>query len=269
MTGTKTDRILKNSRHAIHLMDLHEPKEPLHSYVLLRTYRHQCERMQHFIGESNTTRQHLDLAIGDLRQLMALDAFRALLQSEGFATIPEPLAKRIWGNRESTPDARDNQDQALAASPQLVAGICVEAIDLLEDCSVNPKIFALLRRVVPSRQVEIAKLMIALDRVKFNCAKVFIALTPRSKLADPSLPRQQFSGVTSSQLDAMETDLADLSQKFLITSESLGSWGLELVAVRGYLNRMMDSPKIVRYLAHHFPKQLAQFQDVLETAPRS
>ncbi|WP_365937225.1 plasmid partitioning protein RepB C-terminal domain-containing protein [Mesorhizobium sp.] len=59
---------------------------------------------------------------------------------------------------------------------------------------------------------------------------------------------------------------AELSQEFRNSAEHMGSWGLELVAVRRYLNRLMDSHKLVRYLAHHFPKQLAQFQDGLETA---
>ncbi|WP_245445554.1 plasmid partitioning protein RepB C-terminal domain-containing protein [Mesorhizobium kowhaii] len=65
----------------------------------------------------------------------------------------------------------------------------------------------------------------------------------------------------------METGLADLSQEFRNTAEHFGSWGLELVAVRGYLNRLMDNSKVVRHLAHHFPKQLAQFQGILETDP--
>lgn len=42
----------------------------------------------------------------------------------------------------------------------------------------------------------------------------------------------------------------------------------ELVAARGYINRLMDSPKVVRYLAHRFPEQFAAFQQGLETTPR-
>lgn len=263
MTGTQADCIL-GSRHAAHLTDLQEPREPLHSYVLLRTYRHQCERMRRSIGEADRTYRLLDRTLEALRQLMAVETFRALLKAEGFATISAPLAKRICGDKPNAPDAREDRNTALAANHELVAGICLEAIHLLEDCSVNPKIFSVLRRVVPGRQVEIAQIMIALDRVKFNCAKVFIALTPRQQLTDPSIPRQRFAGLSPGQLSAMEIELAELSQAFLTTCERLGSWGLELVAVRGYLNLLLDNVRIVRYLAHYFPQAFSVFQKMTD-----
>ncbi|PZV40534.1 plasmid partitioning protein RepB C-terminal domain-containing protein [Mesorhizobium kowhaii] len=270
MPRTEADRILKSSRHAIHLTDdLLEPQTPLNRYVLLRTHGRQCERMRRFIGEANASRERLENAVEALRQLMPVDAFRALLKAEGFATTPRTLAERISRNQSSTLIGCDKPGHTIAASQHLIVGVCYEVIDLLEDCSVNPKIFGLLRKVVPSRQVEIAQFMIALDRVKVNWARVLIALTPQSQLADPSIPRTQCAGITANQIEAMESESTDLSKEFRNTAERLGSWDLEFIAVRGYLNRLMDNLKIVRYLAHHFPKQLAQFQGVLETAPRS
>ncbi|UVK49328.1 hypothetical protein BPNPMPFG_008268 (plasmid) [Mesorhizobium sp. AR07] len=261
MTQAEGYPILMSNRHAIHLTgDLRESAKQLHSYVFLKTYKCQSERMRRFIREANASRERLESIADGLHPPLVLDAFRALLKAEGFATMPRALADRILGERPTAPIAKSH---AAAASQQLVGGICAEVLDLLQDCVVPPKMFGLLRKVAPSRQVRITQLMIALKRVKLDCARVFIALTPQSQLADPSTLRKQFVGISAAQLAAMETEFAQLSDQFLITAERHGLWNLEYVTARGYLSRLMDSPKAVRYLAHHFPKQLAQFQGVL------
>ncbi|WP_161634571.1 plasmid partitioning protein RepB C-terminal domain-containing protein [Mesorhizobium loti] len=37
--------------------------------------------------------------------------------------------------------------------------------------------------------------------------------------------------------------------------------GLELVAARGYLNRLMDNAPVVRYLARTFPEALSRISE--------
>ncbi|TPL94267.1 hypothetical protein FJ960_28065 [Mesorhizobium sp. B2-3-11] len=45
-------------------------------------------------------------------------------------------------------------------------------------------IFGLLRHVLPARQLGIARLMIAMDRVTFTYGKMLVALTPQGMLAE-------------------------------------------------------------------------------------
>ncbi|AZO19820.1 hypothetical protein EJ070_03500 [Mesorhizobium sp. M1E.F.Ca.ET.045.02.1.1] len=270
MTQAENCPILKDSRHSVHLTgDLREPAGPLHKYVFLRTYKNQSERMRCFIREANASRERLDSVVEALRELLAIDAFRALLKAEGFAMMPRTLADRILGEQPATRIAEARPDHAVTARHQIVGGICQEVLDLLQDCVVPPKMFGLLRQVVPGRQSEIARLMLALERVKLNTARVFIALTPQSQLVDTSTPRNQFAGIAAAQLSAMETELAGLSQEFLLSAGRHGLWNLEHVAAQGFLNRLMDSPRVVRYLAQKFPAHLAEFQNVLEAAPRN
>ncbi|RUU04274.1 hypothetical protein EOD23_16925 [Mesorhizobium sp. USDA-HM6] len=259
---TQAAPILKSSRHAIHLTgDLREPAGPLHKYVFLRTCKNLNARMRCFIGEANGSREQLESVVEALRQLLALDVFRDLLKAEGFTAMPAVLADRISGRPVSVAGTRLNESDT---SRQLVGGICPEVLDLVQDCVTPPKMFGVLRQVVPSRQIEIVEIMIALERVKLNTARVFIALTPQSQLTDPSTLRKQFAGISSEQFATMETEFAALSRAFQNAAERHGPCSLALVAARGYLDRIMGNARVVRYLAYNFPERFAEFQSILE-----
>ncbi|CDX22468.1 conserved hypothetical protein [Mesorhizobium sp. ORS 3324] len=265
MTQAEASLTLKSSRHAIHLTGgLCEPAGPLHKYVFLGSLKKRNEEMRSFILEAAAAQERLEVVVDAFRQLLAQDVFRDLLTAEGLSVAPEPLLDRVAGKHPQTEAAPARSDYSDPVNRRLPGGICPEALDLLSDCVVPLKMFGLLRQVVPGRQVEIAKLMIALGRVKLNTARVFIILTPQSQLADPSRPRQQFPGIEAGQLAAMETELADLSTRFKRAAEWSGTWNLELIAARGYILQLMESAKVVRYLAQHFPQHLAEFQTVLD-----
>ena len=253
---------LTSSRLAIHLTGgLCEPAGPLHKYVFLRSLKKQNEEMRSFILEAGAARQRLEVLAKAFRELLATDGFRDLLTAEGLAVLPQPLSDWIAGNGSEN-GATAAQSEPMDRPP--LGGICLDVLDLLSDCVVPLKMFGLLRQLVPARQIEVAKLMIALRRVKLNTARLFIILTPPSQLAVPSRPRQQLPGIEAVQLAAMETELADLSRRFQCAAELSGIWNLELVAARGYILRLMESAKMVRYLAQHFPTHLAAFQTVLD-----
>ncbi|AZO09503.1 MULTISPECIES: plasmid partitioning protein RepB C-terminal domain-containing protein [unclassified Mesorhizobium] len=185
------------------------------------------------------------------------------MKAEGFTVMPAVLADRIAGRTGSVAGRKLNQNET---SQQPLGGICPEVFHLLQDCVAPPKMFGLLRQVLPSRQVEIVEAMIALERVKLNTARVFVVLTPQSQLTNPSVPRKHFAGIAPEQFSAMEVEFAELSRGFRNAAERSGAWSLELVAARGYVNRLMESARVVRYLAHDFPCQLGCFQMLLETA---
>ncbi|RWA84468.1 plasmid partitioning protein RepB C-terminal domain-containing protein [Mesorhizobium sp.] len=268
MTQAEASSIVKSSRHVIHLTgDLREPAGPLHKYVFLRIYKNLSERMQCFLSEANASREHLEGVVEALRQLLALDVFRDLLKTEDLAIMPAALANRILGPAASIAETKPYQTEA--TSQQLIGGICEEVLHLLQDCVVPPKMFGLLRQVVPSRQIEIARLMLALERVKLNTARVFIALTPQPQLADSWSPRNQFAGIDAAQLAAMEIEFAELGRTFQNAAERHGPRSLALVAARGYLDRIMGNVRVVKYLAHNFPERFAQFQSILEPLERT
>ncbi|WP_411971151.1 plasmid partitioning protein RepB C-terminal domain-containing protein [Mesorhizobium sp. BR1-1-9] len=70
-----------------------------------------------------------------------------------------------------------------------------------------------------------------------------------SQLADPSTPRQQFVGIDPMEMAAMEAELADVCGEYQTAAALSGVWNLELVAARGYLDRIMRNVRVMKYLA--------------------
>ncbi|RUV44629.1 MULTISPECIES: plasmid partitioning protein RepB C-terminal domain-containing protein [unclassified Mesorhizobium] len=265
MTVTKAElrRFVENNRHATRLTsNLQAPQNPLRGPAFLRTYKRQFDRMQDFIREAAAVRHQLEVVVNATGQILANASFRALLQAHGLGTLPWILAQ---SSARGTEFHEDQQGPlSVAAEPQLVGGVCLEALDLLNDFGAPLKIFPLLREVVPSRQVEIVRLMIALDRVQFRVARVLIALTPRSQLTDPCAPRKQYEGISPSQLAAMETDLAKVSREYLSAASTHGATVLNLVAVTSYFDRLLNNPKLVRFMARNFAGHLEVYQELLD-----
>ncbi|MER9625020.1 hypothetical protein NKI98_26885 [Mesorhizobium sp. M0222] len=265
MKKAELRRLVQTNRHASRLTDeLQGPLNPLLGHAFLQTYKRNSDSMQDFIKEADAVHQHLESAVTALRQTLSTAEFRALLQAGGFATLPSILTQRAPGGEADAGAAEEQPSTFPATEPQLIGGICVEVLELLKDFGAPLKIFALLREAVPSRQIEIVRLMIALDSVQFRSARVLIALTPQSRLTNPSADRRKFDGISPSQMASMETDLAKVSHDYLNAANTLGARMLNLIAATSYFDRLLNSPKMVRYLARNFGGQLEVFQKLLD-----
>ncbi|TGS71542.1 hypothetical protein EN817_28100 [Mesorhizobium sp. M3A.F.Ca.ET.174.01.1.1] len=125
--------------------------------------------------------------------------------------------------------------------------------------SRSSNMFGLLRQVLPSRQVEMVEAVIALERVKLNTARVFVVLTPQSQLTnlDPeeAVRRHRSRAVFryGSRVRRVEQGIPECRR---------AQWRLQprAWAARGYVNRLMDSARVVRYLAHDSRANLGAFR---------
>jgi hypothetical protein len=106
--------------------------------------------------------------------------------------------------------------------------------------------------------------MLAMDRVQFRVAKVLIELTPRSQLTNPLARRKRYEGISSEQMAAMEADIGQVSHEYLSAASTHGSEMLNLIAATSYFDRLLNDPKLVRYLARNFAGQLEVFQNLLD-----
>ncbi|RWD68711.1 plasmid partitioning protein RepB C-terminal domain-containing protein [Mesorhizobium sp.] len=238
-------------------------KEKLFAPRLLPAYKAACRRKRDFIRETEEAERCLVRLAEALRVIMNDKEFLSLLMSEGFATIPNCVVQRL---HDATSEAATAKHAGMSpagssAGRQLVSGICPDVLAFLQDCFVKVKIFGLLRHVLPARQMEIARLMVAMERVTFTYAKILIAFTPRPLLAEGFDPTT-IANVSEDQLGAMTPELGRLSSEFLRAVERRGSASLELVAASRYFERLMDNSKVVRYLAHNFPDQFEEFHSL-------
>lgn len=253
-------RVLQNSRsrHAALLEKMHEPGRWFTGPMLRRTFEVECERTRKMTAEAKIPLERLEMIAEALRYPLKQEPFRRLLSAQSLAVMPRALAERV-----SAQQAAKRVCPPVESKP-LINGIYPEVLDLLQDWYVPPQVFASLRKMVPERQLQAAKLMIALKRVNFHYAQLLSTLTPAPQLADPSGTRKKFVGVTADQLAAMEAEFDLLNEEFLYCASLRGIWTLELMAARSYLDRLMENARVIRYLARNFPEQLARFQAILD-----
>lgn len=149
---------------------------------------------------------------------------------------------------------------------RLLDGICPEAAALLRSRSISMQAIAVLKRMRPLRQMEVADLMIAMDNYTTGYARSMLAATPRSQLATP--PRSgKIGGLTARQVALMERESATLLGEFKAAERSYGVDHLHLVLAKGYVDRLLGSARAVRHLAQHYREILAEFQKIAGSGP--
>lgn len=147
---------------------------------------------------------------------------------------------------------------------RLLEGICPEAVEFLKDKHVPISTFAELRKMVPMRQIEAAQLMVAMNKYSITYAKSLLGATPQAQLIDSAKPKQ-VEGLTDEQVALMERESANLDREFRLMEESYGSDNMDLVVATGYLQRLIENARVVRYLAQKFPELLAEFQKISDS----
>lgn len=250
------DRLLQNNRtrHAALLEKMQEPNRWFTGPWLCKTYQAECQRTRAMIAEAIVSRHLLETITEVFRYLINQESIRRLLSAASLASVPKALTEG--------PTLRLLAENS--APRPLVNGVSPEVIELLQDWNVPPQVFASLRKMLPERQLKAARLMIALKRVSFHYAQLLATLTPASQLVDPSRQRKKFVGVTVDELAVMEAEFDVLNDEFLFCASLSGTWALELISARLYLDRVMENARVVRQLARDFPEQLARFQTILD-----
>lgn len=146
---------------------------------------------------------------------------------------------------------------------RLLDGICTEAVELLKDKHVPIATFAEVRKMQPMRQIEAAQLMVAMNKFSITYAKSLVGATPQSQLVEAARPKH-VEGLNDEQVALMEQESANLDREFRLMEQSYGVDHLDLVVATGYLHRLLENARIVRYLAQNFPELLAEFQKIAE-----
>jgi hypothetical protein len=145
----------------------------------------------------------------------------------------------------------------------LLEGICPEAVRLLQHTRATAGTFREMRRVKPMRQIEMAELMVAANNYTSSYAKCLFIATPPDQQLEPGSPKE-INGLNPEDVSRMERELDSLSQDFRLIEESHGKNTLNLVLVVGYLKKLLDNARVVRYLSQHQPDILAEFQKIAE-----
>jgi ParB-like chromosome segregation protein Spo0J len=146
----------------------------------------------------------------------------------------------------------------------LLDGICPEAVQLLKEKRASTGAFREMRKVKPMRQIEMAELMVAANNFSANYAQCLLAATPQEQLLEPDKPKD-VRGLSPEDMSRMEREMGNLAQDLRTAEDSHGRNVLNLVVVVGYLRKLLENARVVRYLSQHCAEILAEFQRIVET----
>jgi hypothetical protein len=147
------------------------------------------------------------------------------------------------------------------SSINLLEGIHPDAVELLKDKFICPKAIAVLKRVTPGRQIEMAELMVSVNNFSQVYADALLMSTPKEHLLNPDKPKMKVM-MSPEEVARMESEMEILERDFKAVEESYGENMLNFTFARGYVRKLLDNAKIVRFLSSRYSDLFTEFEDI-------
>ena len=153
----------------------------------------------------------------------------------------------------------------IRTSRTMLKDICDDALELLKDKPIKEAALRLFKHVKPLRQIEMADLMNKMANYSKAYAAAIVSRTKPDLLvesADVKLPAR----AKPEDLARMEVEMEALERDILLIDDSYGRNVVNLTIVRGYVKKLLENAKVVKYLAAKHADLLAEFQRIQEAA---
>jgi prepilin-type processing-associated H-X9-DG protein len=147
----------------------------------------------------------------------------------------------------------------------LLDGICKEAAEILKTKRMSPRVFSVMKKMKPMRQIEVAELLVAACNFSVPYAKALFAATRPDMLVDPDRYKT-VDGLSPEQATKMQKEMEVLQRELKLIEESHGNEVLNLVLARGYLTKLFGNARVVRYLNQHHVHIFSELQAIIEGA---
>lgn len=154
--------------------------------------------------------------------------------------------------------------RVVLASMRLLDGIHHEAAELLKDKVLSPKVIRMLKKVTPARQIEIAEMMVSLNNFSIQYGEALIWRTPKDQLVNPEEPKKE-TGLSPQEVAKLEEEMETLERDMRAVEGSYGENMLNLTVAHGYIRKLIDNAKVVRFLNANHPEILAGFESIAAT----
>ncbi|RYG56830.1 MAG: chromosome partitioning protein ParB, partial [Alphaproteobacteria bacterium] len=103
----------------------------------------------------------------------------------------------------------------------LLDGICAETADLLKDRQCSADVFAVLRRMKPTRQIECAELMVSANNVTMAYARALMSASTPDRLVNAKrAPKPK--GLSDEQLGLMQKEMSGLQDQYRMAEQTYG-----------------------------------------------
>jgi hypothetical protein len=161
--------------------------------------------------------------------------------------------------------ALNRSASTIRMSRTMLKDICPEALELLKDKPVAMAAFALFKHVEPMRQIEMADLMNRMKNYSKSYAAGLVSRTKEDQLSEQA-PAKRPVHAKAEDIARIEAEMQSLDGDILEIKESWGRDVVNLTIARGYVKKLLENAKVVRYLAAKYGDLLTEFQRIQEAA---
>ena len=101
--------------------------------------------------------------------------------------------------------------------------------------------------------------MVSVNNFTSGYAEALVLGTPKEQLAHPQKPKVK-EGLTPEEIGKMEQEMETLERDLKSVEETYGENMLNLTCVRGFIKKLLDNAKVVRFLNAHYSDIFPEFE---------
>lgn len=135
---------------------------------------------------------------------------------------------------------------AIRARISVTDGICPDAVEMLKDKQMSPDTLKMLRKVVPSRQIEIVELMVTANNFTRVYVEALLFGTPKNKLSPAA--NKHVRKIKPEEVARMEMEMESLEKEYKTCEKGFSQKMLQLTVFRRYVMRLLENAKVNRFL---------------------
>jgi hypothetical protein len=103
--------------------------------------------------------------------------------------------------------------------------------------------------------------MVSANNFTAGYAEALVLGTPKDQLVNPEEPKKK-KGLSLEEIAKMEEEMETLERDLKAVDQAYGENMLNLTLARGFIKRLLDNAKVVRFLNGNFPDILAEFESI-------
>lgn len=185
-----------------------------------------------------------------VNRISIIQEHKMIMRAIERGVTPEQIAKALAVDVEK-----------IVAGMNLLDGIHPDAVELLKDKPIGTHTLHLLRKAKPVRQIDMAHLMVSGNNFTRDYAEALIIGTPPDQLVKGI--KTKTKGLTAEELARLESEMETLERDFRLSQDGFGENALHLNGTQRYVKRLLDNPKIKRFLGMRYPEVLDEFEDLV------
>ncbi len=144
----------------------------------------------------------------------------------------------------------------------LLRDICDDAIGILKATPIPAKSIQMLRQVKPERQVEIAEMLVMTGNFSSPYCQALVAAT-KPQLRVETKKTKKIDNLSQEAVMRMQDELNSLQRELQVREDSYGKNFLNLMLVRGYLEKLMRNTNVTHYLQTHHQEIHRLFEQLI------